>query len=226
MKEQKRDWVKIVVIILAIAFLVLWLSKSYISPDIKEKTNLFVKDEVEIAGLQDAVEVGDLSFELVGVTLQKRRSWITAPFGNNKWHPREEVPPEYHTMFWDFTIINNGNNIENISDCGRLLFEDGSQYEFEISVQFGFDITRICNYYDMVPGARAEITSTFHFSNPSEVPSYWSGSPMFWKDVPGSKITYFSQQEQGLVMYEVNKEEITYNNITWSPREFGTPQLP
>ncbi len=129
--------------------------------------------ELDTGGIYPKVEVGSLSFQLNDIELYKGYS---TPESSN------------YNLWWRFIVTNDGQSIERVSDCGVLLFEDGSQYK---------TTNRECNYHEMVPGARITLWSNFYFSN-----------PQIWEDIPGSKVTYFSQQSEGLVKYTIYKREI------------------
>ena len=211
-----KNWILAILIISSLVFVM------GISGCVRESsTNTTSSNTKEVARLYDTVKVGDLSFQLTGVTLQK---WAPPKYG--EW----TIPQEQYTLFWTFEITNNGENIENVSDCGILLFEDGSQYNFDVTLDdadVDVDITGHCNYYTMVPGAKIIAYSTFYFTNTSEayVPCYWSGSPRVWQEVPGSKITYFSQQNVGLVKYIIDKSEIVYTSEPYTPYVFNASEF-
>jgi len=137
--------------------------------------------EVKDAGLNDLVRVGGVSFELVGVELY-------------------EAKGGYHTLWFDYTITNEGENMEEVSNCGTLLFEGGAQYKYQVTYNGEYIITE-CSDYEMVPGTRVRFLYGFRFSKSSYTRE--------WKEVPGSKITFFSQQDGGLVKYVIDKSEIT-----------------
>lgn len=196
-KENKNLIIGIIIgaVVIVMIFFGLFEFNSGYSSNPSNNKNTYQSDIKEVLGLNDIVKVGNLSFKLDGVYLQ--------------WSPG--IYAEYYNMFWSFVVTNDGDTIENVSDCGILLFEDGSQYNFDVS-QGDLDISGKCIYYGMVPGARTTIYSTFYFSNSSYHPQSWLGYPKSWEEVPGSKITYFSQQNKGLVKYSIDKGEIVNIN--------------
>ena len=175
-KEQriKGHWEIFVVILIALIIIGFWyygIGNKNSEKSTNEKSNIANKE----AGLYDLVKADGLSFQLTDVYIPKSKS-----------------------LWWTFTIINEGNSIVNVSDCGVLLFEDGSQVTRQIreySDGSGYTQTN-CNYYILVPGARYSIEYGFELSNLA--------------DVPDSKIVFFSQQETGLVKYIIDKSEIRY----------------
>jgi hypothetical protein len=181
-------------------------------------TNTIPSNLKQAVGLNGIIKVGNLSFQLTDVTLMK---WATP-----KWVEDKDWTQKQYTLYWTLDVTNNGDKIENVSDCGILLFEDGSQYNFDVTLDdadVDIDITGQCTYYAMVPGAKVTMYSTFYFTNKSDGLAYcfWSRTPLVWQDVPGSKITYFSQQNAGLVKYVVDKSEILNDSEPYTPYVFS-----
>ncbi len=152
-------------------------------PESSNDTDTLPSNVKDDAGLYDIFKVGDLDFRLDSVALSRNK---------------KSVIEDYDFMVWYFTITNNGKSIENVSDCGILLFEDSSQYNV------GYD-EMPCSSHIIVPTGKIKTYSIFYFSN---IPSY--DSIISWEEVPNSKIAYFSQQNQGIVKYAVDKKEIKY----------------
>lgn len=178
-------------------------------------------EKMEFAGLNETLQVGSLSFQLNEVTLQEEGSWIhnncekVNYVNGGRSGPYICIPsevdkkvPEGYNLFWSFLVTNNGDEIKNVSKCGILLLEDGSQYKFELG-RSSYDRTDICEHHIMIPGENIEFYKVFTFSN--------------WSEVPGSKITFFSQQSDGLVRFAVDKSQIkyinNYKNVTISEAE-------
>jgi len=149
-----------------------------------------------VAGLNDSIKIGDLSFKLFNVNLQKwkEKDMFTTEVNGN-------IIAKIYSMYWFLEVTNNGDNIEYVSNCGTLLFEDGSQYSFMPQTT-----TTRCGDYKIVPGATIKIMSSFFFSDDY----LYKGSAKPWEQVHGSKITYFSEQTSGLVKYIIDKSEIKY----------------
>ncbi len=180
-KEKKIITIGLlVVIILVVAFY--FNNSQNIDEEYSEDYNI----ENEEAGLYDIVKIDDLSFQLTEIELYKRND---EGFIN--------------TMWWKYSITNEGKSIKRVSDCGILLFEDGSQYKFQVDLDSSEIITD-CNYYEMVPGAEIGVWYGFRFSD--------EYNAKLWKEVPGSEIIFFSQQSGGLVKYIIDKSEISYTN--------------
>ena len=194
-KENKKWIIGLIIGVVVIAIILFWLFE--INPKSNNDTNYkkISSDLKETAGLYDIVKVVNLSYKLDGVYLDSNSGRYS----------------EYYYLTWHFEVTNDGDTIENVSNCGVLLFEDGSQYNFDIS-QNDIDISGICSYNEMVPGAKMDLYSIFYFSDPSYHPKSWSGYPITWEKVSGSKITYFSQQNKGLVKFIIDKREIVNIN--------------
>lgn len=187
-KEKQKKSLNIwqVMIIIIVVVFVLFMANRYMTNELIEE-----EDIEEEAGLYDKVGVGDLSFDLWEVELFARKG-------------RENNSISYHTMWWKYEVTNEGDTIKSVSNCGSLLFEDGSQYDFQVG--YPGDYTMVdCNYFDLVPGAKMPVWYGFKF---------YSNSGRYWEEVPGSKITFFSQQDSGLVKSTIDKSEIEY---TYSP---------
>ncbi|MFA5797051.1 MAG: hypothetical protein WC916_03390 [Candidatus Woesearchaeota archaeon] len=152
------------------------------------------------AGLTEIVKVGDLSFTLLGVSLNKWNETYkvtTEPNGN--------TPAKIYSMFWSFSVINNGESVRYVSNCGALLFENGIQYNFAPDTE-----DTLCKEYTILPGARITFVTGFLFSN-----SYTTPLALSWEDIPGSKITYISKQTDEIVKYVIDKKDITYTGVKY-----------
>jgi hypothetical protein len=174
----------------------------------------------KIPGINDLVNVGKLTFSLDNVFLSE---WTPLIWEYPTTNISFSYPEKKYSLFFSLTVTNNGDSIENFTDCGVLLFEDGKKYNLEIiqacptskfdSKQYDYDISNVCNEYKMFPGEKMQMYSSFYFTNSSNtyVPPYWSDSPLIWEKVPGSKITYYSQQNSGIVKYVIDKSDIIYS---------------
>lgn len=176
-------WVIVVVVVSYFIFALISIQGDKNSYGVN--TSNFDKEEnIEDKGLYNIFEVGDLSFQLTEVELHRNLE-----------------------MWFKYTINNNGGKIMIVNDCGILLFEDGSQYEVQIEYPEG-KMKESCTLYEMVPGAKIGLWYGFGFSSEE---GYSIPNSRFWEDVPGSKITFFSQQNSGLVKYTIDKSEIIKN---------------
>jgi len=154
-----------------------------------------IQDVESIHGLNDIVETDNLSFRLYKVELSKwkEQEFLTTKIDGN-------IPAKIHSMFLFFEIKNNGDNIEYVSNCGTLLFEDGSQYSFELQTA-----TTHCGDYKILPKATIRIMSSFLFSDVF----LYTGAKT-WESVHGQKIIYFSEQSFGYIKFTIDKNEIEY----------------
>ena len=207
-RSRFADWVKnhkvMIVLSLALLFVVIfyWSSLTKSVSIVGINTTSKVKN---VTGLNSTVEVGDLSFKLIEVGLYKEEiRYAHLPNASS-----------YH-MQLSFKVTNNGEKIENVSYyCGKILFEDGTQYNFD-ALRGSFDLksndlTGICYYSDIIPGATIDIYEEFYFSD-----TYYPDYAIAWEKVPGSKIIYFTQQNNGLVKFSINKGEIVYKNESFN----------
>lgn len=177
---MNKEWRNILIFV-GIIFIIGWIFFSEI-----DNIRVGEKPIIEEAGLYDKIEVGGLSFQLLEVEL----------------YGRNESEGQIDSMWWKYTITNKGEDIERVSDCGILLFEDGLQYEFQINL-YG-RIREGCNYQEIVPGAKIPLWYGFRFLE--------SDYTIPWSDVAGSKITLFSEQGGGLMKHTINKNEIIYTD--------------
>ena len=187
MKKSVPVWVWAIIGILALTTIILFIL------NISDKEILY-KETKGAANLYDSFQLGDLSFSLYNVQLDfYNRSSFNLP--NTRW------------LFFNFNVLNNGKDVKNFSDCGVLLFEDASQYKVKLSSGYA-DISEKCNYYQLYPGGQMKMNSYFTFIETLPNSDPYSKEQKDWEEVPGSKITYFSQQEDGLVKFEIDKSEI------------------
>ncbi|MBD3252252.1 hypothetical protein GF386_00795 [Candidatus Pacearchaeota archaeon] len=212
---MKKRWsdvggIKIFLVIFLIILLVLgtvyFLFKP--GPDVPRNTEPARKrktpdreDRENIPGINGIVKIKGLSFELVDVNVQKLE-------------PISRLSINPYAMYWHFIVANNGDSIEKVSSCGVMKFEDGSQYRFNLD-EGGNDATGKCISAELDPETEIDLYSEFYFydfSKDSSLSHLSKKGAIDWRDVPGSKITYLSQQEQGLVKYEIDKEDITYTS--------------
>jgi len=187
-KENKDFWNKylpLIIIVLALIFVLYWFFNSKI--EIKDES----PNPEKVAGLYNSINVGDLSFTLSKVDLLM---WSRTA--------------ESYTLYWFLTVKNNGNAIENVSNCGYLLFTDGTQYNFDVNIANDKVTSGECTYSTIIPGATISIYSSFYFNNAPQLPYDWivNGVRAF-PDSP--EIIYMSQQSQGLVKFEVSKGQIS-----------------
>jgi len=187
MTKNIPTWAWIVIGILAFTTIMLFISLL-----------LFNSVSLEEAESNDEVKENNLLFTLDNAQIDT--------------YPERLFTSEF--LFLDFIVTNVGKNIENVSDCGILLFEDSSQYKLKVNTGYD-DISGTCNYYDMVPGSKITITSIFTFIDgvPQDyITENWKENYISWEKVPGSKIIYFSQQNSGLINYTIDKSEIIHTN--------------
>jgi len=195
MAENKfyTQWWFFVIIGVIILGSIVGFSSNSQTNSISQDTNLTSAEEQQDFGLNDKVELRDLSFKLFNVSLNK---WKESAMSTTEINGN--IPAKTYNMNWLFEITNNGENIKYVSaDCGTLLFEDGSQYKMGNS----------CKDYAIVPGATIKIYSMFLFSD-----NFIVVGAKPWEQVPGTKIVYFSEQTGGLVKYTIDKSEIEYTS--------------
>lgn len=190
-QESKNWWDWVVIGILVFVVIILFIELNSVS--------LEEIAESKVAELNDEVKTSNLLFTLDNAQLD------TQGFSESS----SSISIDSHILFLDFIVTNVGDNMENVSDCGVLLFEDGSQYRFSLNPSWT-DISEECNYYEMVPGSKMMITSNFYFVDSSRGLSFWKGYHTAWDKVPGSKITYFSQQSNELIKIVIDKSEIIH----------------
>ncbi len=165
---------------------------------------------IETNGLNNPLKLRDLSFELNNVILYKEGVVF----------PTKAEAISYH-LFLSLNVTNNGETMENITYfCGKLLFDGGTQYNFDVTAggrqrkdieqdNFEFleapdeiDLTGICDYTSIVPGATITIYDDFYFSD-----TYYRMETISWEEVLGSKIAYFTQQNNGLLKFVFDKKD-------------------
>lgn len=198
MKENPKSqfWNKILPISIIILFLILvfylfFMPAHNLDADTSQKVE-------KIPGIYGVANVGNLSFILSNVDL----------------HMWARSGGEVYTLYWYFIVTNNGADIENVSNCGFLLFSDGSQYNFDVDIATSKEAGGKCKYTEIVPGARVPIYSSFYFSNSSRLPYEWiMDGVKVWNDQApnNSKITYFSKQGEGIVKFEIDKGQIFHS---------------
>lgn len=187
-------WIGILLIIVCI---ILLLSSTYFKPNYETQNTSQNGSQIPISlkekGIGDYVNVGELSFHLVNVTLFQR--------GTEKYGFTDT-----YTLWWEFIVTNTGKNMNYIYDCGKLL----GNYQYDLRVtKNGVDITDECLSYEIVPGARFKIEQGFRFSNESSGLEHY---PDTWEEFSSPTISYFSQQNQGLVKFVINSKDIIYTH--------------
>ncbi len=182
-KEPNNFWNKYslpIIIVLVVIFILYWFFNS-------NNSNIEIKNESlsseEVAGLHDSVNVGGLSFKLTDVEL----------FKSKMLNQSEDVVPLYY-LWWRYTVTNDGEEIANVYNCGMLLIDE-YQYDFSEDL-LGDKQNTNCTSYKVVPGASIQLWSNFQF--------------LSWGVNPNTKITYFSQQNNGLAKFVIKGEDIKY----------------
>lgn len=204
--DKEENWIKrypviafvlgVIIVIMVLAYLYDFFNSedsNFNEYDSNANINIPSINLNKIAGINDVITLEDLSFKLIGVSLYNHNP-------NNLYQLGRQ-----YSLGWFIEVINNGENIEEVSQCGKLLFEDGSQYDFNVVD---------CEVTELVPGAKEQIGIWFFFTSNPTYKEVDLTDARAWEEFSGSEITLFSQQKYGLIKYEIDKNEIEYTNWT------------
>jgi len=170
--EWYKSWYMIIIYCFVVFMIIIYFQDNFKFESDTEKIE-------EVPGLYQTINVGGLTFQLTEVEI----------YGT--YNSVEDSVPDHYNMWWKIIVKNDGQYMEDVYNCGILLFEDGSQYkttEYE------------CEYIEMVPGASYLFLYNFYFSS------------MDFLDENLNTITFFSEQNRGLVKFAIDESEIAHTS--------------